>query len=89
VYGICIDDSTPDRMFGIRQISGQAEVFMYETADNGATWVETQLTTGSTGFQAAPIPVRNAGSKLLAVYEYGTWTHYTSYSLGTKGLVAS
>lgn len=90
VYGAAIDDSDPDVIYGIKEVSGQSQLFRWVTADGGDTFTETQLTDNLEDFNAQVVPVRNRGSSLLVCWNGpGTWNHYESYSVGTSGLVAS
>lgn len=88
MYGAAIDDASVNIVYGLRAVGVNPEWFKWVTTDDGATFTETQLTSGSAIFQATPIPVRNRGSKLAVIANYGTWNHYTSFNMGTNGLVA-
>lgn len=84
-YGAAVDDADSNRIFLIKDdAGGQAELFSLVTDDDWATFDETQITDGSSGFQFTPTPVRFRGDVVLAVWDYGSWTGYTSYNLGTK-----
>lgn len=92
-YELCLDDGDPNVVYDLVPVSGQVELFRRVTTDGGATFTSSQLTSGSSGFVATPIPIRNPASGGLRVaWQYGTWTDYTDYSLGIKassGLTAT
>lgn len=84
--GLALDHGDPSIAYISREISGQWEMFKYVTADGGATWTNTQLTSGSTDKQIRPLGVRDADTIPL-VWLSGTYASYVDYSLGIKALI--
>ena len=78
----------PDLAVAPRKIGAHWEMFRYTSADDGVTWTEEQLTSGSTSDNLRPAAVWNATADLQAVWVYGTFTNDTSYSLGLTGTTA-
>lgn len=90
MYLAAVDDADVSTIYSVEVVAGQAEVYRYVTHDGGSTFSRAQMTSGSSGFQGFIIPVRNRATSagaLVAAYTFGTWNHYSSYALGTKGLV--
>lgn len=86
-YGSCIDVADADRLWVIRDDAGaQPEVFLYRTSDGGASWGGHQVTDGSTGLVAVVCPVRDGVDTLMAFAMNGSWTGYTSWSMGLIGI---
>jgi hypothetical protein len=81
-YGECIDDGDPNRYWLIRDVSGQSEIFLYTTANGGASFTSEQVTTGSTALQTQMICVRNPHTDLRVFWQRGTWTTYTNWNVG-------
>lgn len=66
-----------------KPVSGTWEIVRYRTTDNGATWVEDQISAAADD-AFSPVVVRNA-SKTVLVWNDGTASSYTSYSLDIMG----
>lgn len=84
-YGAAVDDSDPNNLWLIKDVSGQPELFLYTTADGGATFDDTQVTTGSTALQTQVICIRNAHTDLRVYWMRGTFTHWTNWNTGLMG----
>lgn len=85
-YGGCIDDGDPDVAYVLVQQGSYPEVFEYRTADGGATFRSRRLSSGSSSLATALIPVRGRTTGLRAVYLFGSWTHYTNWSMGIRAI---
>lgn len=73
----------------VPKLDGAAwEMFRYTTANDGSTWTPEQLTTGSAFDNFFPTPPWNASTEIACVWEYGTLTSTTSWSLGNRGSAA-
>lgn len=84
-YGSCVDDGDPNVMYAIVPVSSQPELYKYTTADGGSTFSSAAVTSGSSALRIQPITIRERGAVLKVVSEIGTWTSYTSFSLGLVG----
>lgn len=84
-WGSCIRDSDPDRMYAIRDTGSLPEVYRYDTGDGGATFSETQETTGATYPYFTMVCVRNDSEALQAMCEQGIWGSYKNYNVGLVG----
>lgn len=85
-YGCCLDDGDVDVMYAIIEVDNVPEVWRYETADGGATFSSEFITQdSSSAVQREPFPVRNRDTGLKVVWQYGTFSIYTAYSVGIKG----
>jgi hypothetical protein len=85
-YGSAVDDVDPNVLWVIKDDGAQPELFRYETFDNGVSFSESQITSGSSGLVLRPVVVRDADDGLLVIWHYGTWDHYTDYNVGIYGL---
>ena len=83
--GIALDPADTTRVVLSRVLGSRWEMFLEVTADGGATWTETALTSASATDQFYPVAVQNAGSALTFIWLTGTHTSYTSYSLSIRG----
>lgn len=83
--GIAIDRIDTDIVYCSRQVSGQWEMYRYLTLDDGASWTERAITESSSSKQIRPVAVRDAATDLRVVWMDGTYSTYTSYSVGTTG----
>lgn len=83
--GMCFDPTDPDVVYASRQVSGQWEMYRYVSSDSGATWDGTALTSSSSSKHIRPYVPPNRGT-LRAVWLTGTYSGYTSFSMGVTGL---
>lgn len=75
--GICIDPDNPNIIYCSRDTgSGIFQIWKGITADNGATWTLTQLTSGT---EDCYRPFKVRGTSTL-VYMVGAYTSYISFS---------
>lgn len=82
--GVSFDHTNPDTTYCSRQVSGQFELFRYVTADNGATWTATQLTSGSSTPNMRPYTP--LGSSMPVLWMRGRYTTFTDYDTAlTRG----
>lgn len=84
-YGWAIDDGDPNLMWAICDVGEQPEVFLFETANGGASFSSTQVTTGGTQLQVQIIPVLNPHHELRVFWHRGVWNSYTSWATGLVG----
>jgi len=83
--GAALDHADPNVVYVSKEVSGQFEMFRYVTADNGATWTGTQLTTASANKQMRPVSVRNPADVEAVWMDASDYTNYVTYSSGIKG----
>lgn len=71
--GVAIDRIDPTKTYVARSVSGNYQLFLYETSDGGSTWTSSQLTsdTGDTE-NYHPLAPHNAASGLRCVWSGGT-----------------
>lgn len=84
-WGACIRDSDVNTVYAIRDTGGISEVWKYETADSGATFTPTQLTSGSTTNYTQMICVRGDSAALQAFCQQGRFASYVDYNVGLVG----
>jgi hypothetical protein len=82
--GVVLDHSDPNIVYASRETGGTWEMFRYTTADDGATFSEEQLTTGSAVKHVRPVSVRNANG-IAAMWMSGRYDSYVDYEVGTTG----
>jgi hypothetical protein len=82
----CLDEVTGATLWVAKPVSGVFELFRYVTADNGATFVETQITrsSASTG-NVYPANVHNRAADLGVLWLVGSYTATDVNNVGTKG----
>lgn len=79
-----VDETSPTTVYMSRLSSGVYEMFRYWTPDLGFSWLETQLTSGSSN-QGVFYPVMvKGGTAIKVVALFGSYTTYLSNSLGIK-----
>jgi hypothetical protein len=77
--GVTVDKVDPSIVWASRNTGGQWEIYRYATGDNGATWTNTAITSGSSQVQARPYCP--PGKSMRPVWWTGTYSSYTSYNL--------
>lgn len=85
-WGYCVDDGNPNIFWTIGEDGSQPEIYRHLTRDGGSTFTTTQVTTGTTSDQQQLICVRNPINALRALWQIGTWTDYTDWSVGLMGV---
>jgi len=75
--GVTIDKGNPNIVWCSRNVTGQWEISKYVTADGGATWAETQITTGSSGVNIRPTCADGA-TGLYPLWCEGRYTTYAN-----------
>jgi hypothetical protein len=81
---MALDHADPSIVYLSVGIGGDEwEMRRYVTADNGATFSHTTLT--SSGKNARPASVRDHGTALRVVWWAGTYASYVDYSVATWG----
>jgi len=86
--GACLLPDNPNVIYASRSPSGGTnQIFRYTTPDDGVTFREEQLTTGTPG-KVRPLPVVNAASDLAVLYLEGTSDPPPGFSAGVRGLAA-
>lgn len=84
-HGGTIDDGDPDVMWCLRDSGGNPNLWRYWTTDGGASF--SGLDCGAAGGEVHTIvPVRNP-DRLRAYFPVGSWTDYTDYACGIKGVL--
>lgn len=84
--GAAIHHANPNLVYYAKKDGSHWEMFKARSVDDGATWSETQLTTGSTGDNLWPEVPHNAGVGLSGLWPCGAYTSDTNYSFGIRGL---
>lgn len=84
-YGAQVDDGDPDVVWALVKHGAYPELFRLHTPDGGNTFTRL-LVPGASSLQTAVVPVRGAQAGLRAAWLHGTWTHYTNWSMGIKGV---
>jgi hypothetical protein len=67
------------------KVGAHFELFRYTSADSGATWGGTALTSGSASDNAMPEAPLNAASGLRVVWGLGTYTDDATFSFVMQG----
>jgi hypothetical protein len=75
--GVTVDKVDPSIVWASRKPGSQWEIYKYVTANNGTSWTETQITTGSADMQARPYCP--PGKSMRPLWWTGTYTSYTSF----------
>ena len=84
-WGYAIDAGNPDIFYVLRDTGASPDLWTYTTGDGGATFTPVQRTFVSSTSQQQVIPVRNRSSALRCLWQVGTWTTYTNYSVNLYG----
>ena len=92
--GACLDKTDQTKVYVSRDVSGFVQIDLYATADGGATWTSTPLTSDSNGQHGdspnlRPISPRNATTDLRVLWCFGP--HYVdgnSYETSTAAIRA-
>jgi hypothetical protein len=79
VGGASLDPTDPNIVYASVTVGGQWEIVKFTTADNGASWSQTAITTDSTAENIRPFVPANRQADLKVLWLYGTYTSYTSY----------
>lgn len=80
--GMSIDKSNPNIVYLSKVVSGQWEMFKYETSDLGATWTITTITSDSLVKQFRPDVPLNHPSNFTVYWLFGAYTSFVNYTLG-------
>jgi len=84
--GIVLDQDDPQITYLSKVVSGQWEIHKYVTADGGANWADTAITTGSSSKNIRPVAVRDHGAaNIKYLWLRGTYTGWTNYSMSIYG----
>jgi len=81
--GVTLDKGDPNIVWCSRNVTGQWEIYKYVTADGGATWAETQITTGSSGVNIRPTCADGA-TGLYPLWCEGRYTTYADTDCQVK-----
>lgn len=87
--GAGFDYSDPDVVFLSREISGVHEIYQYDTADDGATWSPTAITTGSKHRNFRPVVPRDRHENAKLFWRQGPQPDYTRHLTGIGSLPQS
>lgn len=83
--GVVLDHANPNIVYLSKVVSGQWEIYKYVTADGGATWTATAITSASSDKNIRPVSVRNAASDLKFMWFKGAYTTYTNFDMDLWG----
>lgn len=86
--GIAIDHQDANRVWYSKQADGTHNIFEAVTADDGATWFETQLTFDTdpdTSKNSRPTAVVGHNGELAVIWWRGRYTTYTDWDMETWG----
>lgn len=82
--GVVLDRSDPTKVYLSKVVSGQWEVFRYETGDGGTNWADTAITTSSSVKNIRPVSILNHDTNYKFLWLAGTYINYVNYSLTVK-----
>lgn len=85
--GSVIDRRASNVVWASRNDSGTMHIYRYTTLDNGSTWLEEQITSGTTG-DMRPAPVENYAPDLKVIWMHGVTTPPPDTDTGTNGYSA-
>lgn len=77
--GAVLDPLNVTTVFCSRQVDGIWHIYKEVTADGGATWTETAMTTDANN-SIRPFVIRGHGGTRQVVYMRGTYTSYTNFA---------
>jgi len=80
---IAFGDKT--RVYAPRKVGSNFEMFQYVTGDDGASWSESPMTTGSTSDNASPSTPQDATAALSVIWGYGTYTSDSTFTFDIHG----
>lgn len=80
--GVCLDHEDPDIVYLSKKVGGVYQIYKYTTADNGATWSASQITS-RTQDCLRPSVVRSHSGSMQLMYFTGTYTSFTNYETFT------
>jgi hypothetical protein len=83
--GAVLDNADPTRLYASRDVSGTMEIFKYATDDDGATFGETAITTGSSEHQHTPSVPVDRDDTLKVMWLAGSFVSASDYSVGVRG----
>jgi hypothetical protein len=85
--GIVINRADHDEVFsGVETGASSSEVYRYVTADGGATFTSSAVTTGSSNLNAAVTSIENGQASLPVIWLAGTLVSSTDFDFGIRGL---
>lgn len=84
--GLILDHDDPQIVYASVYTGSTWEIWKYVTADAGASFASTQITTSSSVKNVRPFVIRDHDT-LVVLWLSGTYHSYTHYSLGITGLV--
>lgn len=88
-WGSTLDYADVDTVWLLKDDDGvNPQLWRYITANGGATFTGTQVTSNLSGDQTTVIGVLNADTDLRAFWQSGTWTTYTNWNMGLTGVGA-
>jgi hypothetical protein len=77
--GIVLDPENPNVVYLSKVISSQWEIQKGITANGGATWDFTNITSGSSKKNIRPVVPKNHHSNLPILWLFGDYTSYTGF----------
>lgn len=83
--GACLDPTDPTRVYCSRDISGTMEMFVYVTADDGASFTPTSITSSSSSHQHTPTVPVNRDASLKVLWMTGAFVGAADYTAGISG----
>lgn len=88
--GARLDPESPGSIAASIEVDGEWEIWQFVTSDGGASWNGIPITQDSTTKNIRPVFVRDGVASFRIAWMHGTYTGYTTFSVGTwgAGLVA-
>lgn len=83
--GVVLDHTDPQIVYLSKVVSGKFEVYKYTTANGGASFSSTAITSGSTVKNVRPVAVRDHASDLKLLWLAGTYNSYTNFNMAILG----
>ncbi len=86
-FGICaaLDRDDVDTVWFPKVVSGKFEMFRFDSPDSGATWPDTQITSGSAFDNAGADSVWNHTADIKIAWSYGTLGSAYVFSAAIRG----
>jgi hypothetical protein len=83
--GLCLDHNDPTTVYLSKQVSGEFEIYKYDTSDGGTNWTATAITSNSTARNCRPTFVVNSTTAFKIIWWHGSYNYYTDYHTSLLG----
>lgn len=83
--GAALDPTDPTRVYASRNVSGTMEMSKFVTADDGTSFSETAITSGSSAHQHSPTVPVDRDDAMKVLWLDGDFASAGSYSVGISG----